>query len=178
MNKYRLIDLLDEYMIFACLSCKANFIQDAVVAYCPFCGIKFEGGFDVHHKRYSSKYDYPKPTYELDDNGDIYFCHKSHLILEKRTLMDKELAKDGFYINFLHRPKWTKWYLMCHCDLGVMCSSDGLSGKEEISSSVCMMRTYNRDLKTLKPNEELRLVLMIGKDRKIIKQMTIEDVKG
>lgn len=169
MNKYRLVNQLDEHDVFECLNCFNRFIYNEGLPHqkwkcCPYCLTIWDGIFNKQHKKYNLNTYNWKDTktngYELN-GSNIGYCYRSRLIIEYRTLQTKELSKDGFFAVACN--KWSEWTSSTHGELGIFTN--------DMSMAVFMFKKF-KEIKggMFRNRTQYRLILKEGNSIKILKE--------
>lgn len=162
MNKFRIAANLDEYNECSCLSCSGQFISNDIIMYnfCPLCGIKFDGEFNIRNKRYnlSKPYDYRNPGYTTE-KGLIVKSDRPRLVIEEIDKYSTSLSPDGFF-QVTHEPRM-RYHLHSHSEM------NGLDSELNKSTFSGMITRYT---KLVKENRSVRFILVDERGRKIIKQ--------
>jgi predicted RNA-binding Zn-ribbon protein involved in translation (DUF1610 family) len=180
MNKYRISGEWDETLACVCLACKNEFHvgYGTTLKFCPECGVKYDGIFDIKNPRYHTKntYDWRNPGYKADANTFIQ-SDKPRLIIEHGQIREKELSAKTFFAPRKCKKELV-WRYISHTTLDWIDSEEG-------SAAAQMIKSYHRCLKQISsalcdngknklsyPN--LRLVLLKGTERRILKERILE----
>lgn len=166
MNKYRIVNYLDEYNEIICLSCKSLLTcskhpSEEKWKTCPVCQVVWDGEFTKRHKRITipNQYDWKNHGYKMNYAGEFIYSDKPRLIIEIRTYSDSILDELSFCVKKLPNPKYTQWHLISHTVLEW--------SNNQNSASVEMWNKFkNRDLSE---KEEIRIRWLYKYHNKVLK---------